>query len=152
MRQITPFPVWVGHAGDGRAFRQLFDLGIRAVVQVAVEEPAIQTPRELIYLRFPLMDGTGNDPELLDLTIWSVARLIRKGMPCLLCCGAGMSRSPAIVAAALAVIQATDFDECLKLVVACGPADVSPGFSAEMRHATARARVADSGVSGGDSR
>lgn len=149
MRQITPFLVWVGHAGDGRAFRQLFDLGIRAVVQVAVEEPAIQPPRELIYLRFPLMDGTGNDPELLDLTLCSVARLIQKGIPCLLCCGAGMSRSPAIVAAALAVNQAADFDECLKSVGACGPTDVSPGFAAEMRHAIARARVADSGASGG---
>jgi protein-tyrosine phosphatase len=107
VRQITPFPVWVGHAGDGRAFRKLFDLGIRAVVQLAAEEPAIQTPRELVYFRFPLMDGTGNDLELLDLAIRSVASLIRKGILTLVCCGAGMSRSPAIVAAALTVHQAT---------------------------------------------
>lgn len=141
MRQINPYSVWVGHAGDGRAFREIFEQGIRAVVQVAIEEIAIQTPRELIYFRFPIMDSTGNGPELLDMTLSSVANLIRNGIPCLVCCGAGMSRSPAIVAAALAVIQGKDFDECFRLVVACGPSDLSPGLCDEMRIATERVRV-----------
>ncbi len=145
MRQITPDLVWLGHAGDGRAFRELFDLGIRAVVQLAAEEPTIQTPRELVYFRFPLMDGSGNDPELLDLTIRSVAALIRKAIPTLVCCGAGMSRSPAIVAAALMVHRAADFDECLKFVTECGPADLSAGLLAEMKHVIRNAEETKSG-------
>ncbi len=65
MNQIKPHAIWIGHAGDGRAFRDIFDNGIRAIVQLAMEEPPIQTPRELVYLRFPLIDGAGNGRDIL---------------------------------------------------------------------------------------
>src|SRR5437764_255159 len=42
MRQITPHSLWLGHAGDGTDFRRVFDLGIRAIVQVAAEEPPLR--------------------------------------------------------------------------------------------------------------
>ena len=32
MNQISPHPLWLGHVGEGEAFRRLFDLGIEAVV------------------------------------------------------------------------------------------------------------------------
>jgi hypothetical protein len=65
MNQIKPHLVWVGHAGDGRAFQSIFANGIRAIVQLAIEEPTIQAPRELVYMRFPLLDGEGNDRDLI---------------------------------------------------------------------------------------
>jgi hypothetical protein len=76
MNQIKHYPLWVGHAADGRAFRQILDQGIRAVVQLALEEPPAQPPRELLYCRFPLVDGSGNDPEVLGLAINTVAALL----------------------------------------------------------------------------
>src|SRR5438552_6823632 len=100
MNQIKPYPVWLGHVGDGRAIRALFDEGIRAIVQLAVEEAALQLPRELVCLRIPLVDGADNDPDLLCLSITSVALLIESNVPTLVCCSAGMSRSPAVVAGA----------------------------------------------------
>jgi hypothetical protein len=137
LKQVNPYPVWLGHAGDGRAFRQLFDIGIRAIVQLAAEETPLQPPRDLVLLRFPLLDGTSNDPEILGLAIRSVAALIRQRIPTLVCCGAGMSRSPAIVAAALALAQQAGLDECLRTVTACGPVDLSSGLWAEaVRSAT----------------
>lgn len=132
MKQITPYPVWLGHAGDGRAFREQFDLGIKAIVQLAAEEAPIQPPRDLVLLRFPLLDGTGNDPEILGLAIRSVAALIQKRIPTLVCCGAEMSRSPAIVAAALALAQQAALDECLETVTSGRPVDVSSGLWAEV--------------------
>ena len=132
LKQVTPYPVWLGHAGDGRAFREILDLGIRAIVQLAVEETPLQPPRDLLFLRFPLLDGTGNDREILALAIRSVAALIQKGIPTLVCCSAGMSRTPAIVAAALALEQQAGLEECLKAVTACGPVDVSAGLWAEI--------------------
>ena len=69
MNQIKPYSIWVGHAGDGSAFTEIFANEIRAVVQVAAEEAAIQPPRDLIFFRLPLIDGTGNDPDMLQLAI-----------------------------------------------------------------------------------
>ncbi len=47
-------------------------------------------------------------------------------IPTLVYCGAGMSRSPAIVAAALSIVQGGSPDERLKGIVAGHPHDVSP--------------------------
>ena len=133
MHHIIPHQLWIGHAGDGRAFRDIFANGIRAVVQLAIEEPPVQTPRELIALRFPLLDGQGNDRELLRLAIETVASLIDQKIPTLVCCGGGMSRSPVIAAAAIAVTSGTDLHACLQEVVKNHPADVSAGLVADVQ-------------------
>lgn len=57
MRQILPHTLWLGHAADAQDFKRMFDLDINALVQLAVEEAPLQPPRELIYCRFPLVDG-----------------------------------------------------------------------------------------------
>src|SRR5262245_32724506 len=105
MNQILPYPLWVGHAGEGRDFRAVFDRGIRAIVDLALEEPPVQAPRELISVRYPLLDGTGNTSDILFLAISSVATLLKMNMATLVMCGAGMSRAPAVSAAALALIH-----------------------------------------------
>jgi protein-tyrosine phosphatase len=133
MNQIKHYALWLGHAGDSRNFEQIFANGIRAVVQLAAEEQAVQFPRELISFRFPLVDGIGNDADLIQLAISSVETLITRGMPTLVCCGAGMSRSPAIAAAALAMIRQASLEDSLSYVTECHPSDVSPALWADVR-------------------
>ena len=133
MNQIRPHQLWIGHAGDGRSFSDVLEKGVRAVVQLAAEEPQLQLPRELISCRFPLLDGTGNDIELLDLAIHIVANFIERGIPTLVCCGAGMSRAPATVAAALSIVNQCGLEDSLRVVTASHPADVSPGLWEEVR-------------------
>lgn len=133
MNQIKPYSVWVGHAGDARAIKTVLDQQIRAIVQLAAEEMPVQAPRDLVLLRFPLIDGVGNDPEILYLAIHCVATLIEKRMPTLVSCGAGLSRSPVITAAALAVARHGTLDECVKLVARYHAADVLPGFWEDVR-------------------
>lgn len=133
MRPIPPHALWIGHAGDGRDFRHILDAGIEAVVQLAEEEPPLQLPRELLYCRFPLIDGPGNEPKVLDLAITTVANLLERKVPTLLCCGAGMGRSPVIAAAALAQVYQEEPDECLKQVAEHHPADVLPGLWKEVK-------------------
>jgi hypothetical protein len=128
MHQIKPYGVWVGHAGDGLAYPEVLDKGIRAIVQVAAEEAPLQPPRELIFCRVPLLDGAQDDLDLLYLAIRCVEVLLRKEIPTLVCCSAGMSRSPAIVAAALALVLQVGLDECLKSVTDHHATDISPGF------------------------
>ena len=132
MDQILPHQLWVGHAGDGRNSTQLLTCGIKSIVQVAFEDPPLAPPRELVYLRFPLIDGGGNKVHMLKLTIVSVASLVEYGVPTLICCGSGMSRSPAIAAAALAVANRKSPESCLHEVIRSRRGDVSPGLWSEI--------------------
>jgi hypothetical protein len=132
MTRVLPHPLWLGHAGDGRDYRQVLAAGIRAVVQLAVEEPPLQPPRELLYCRFPLVDGQGNSADLLAVALRTVCGLLEMEVPTLICCGAGMSRSPALAAAALARVHSKPIAEALTEVARCHPVDVSPGFWTEV--------------------
>jgi protein-tyrosine phosphatase len=105
--------LWLGNARDARDARSLFDSEITAVVDVAWDEPLAQLPRELIYCRFPLVDSGGNPQELLTLAVQTVVNLLSAGQRTLVACSAGMSRSPAVAAAALSVVAGEDPDEVL---------------------------------------
>jgi protein-tyrosine phosphatase len=104
-------------------------------VQVAAEEAPLSPPRGLMYHRFPIVDGSGNAPEILILAVATVASLVRLRVPTLVCCGMGLSRSPAIAAAALASIRRESPDEALRFLADRHPADVSPGLWREVRAA-----------------
>jgi protein-tyrosine phosphatase len=143
MRQIFPHPLWLGHAGDSRDYRRILDAGIQAIVQLAAEEPPLQPPHELICCRFPLLDGPGNDATLLALAVTTTAQLLQRRVATLVCCGGGMSRSPALAAAALAITFRQDPDECLKQVAEHHPADVLPGLWGEVKTAVEALRRAD---------
>src|SRR5260370_23604920 len=105
MNQIQPSALWLGHAGHGRDFREIFEADIKAVLYLAAEEEPPQPPRGLICCFYPLLDSTGNETHLLFLAVSTTATLLKLQVPTLLCCSAGLSRSPAIAAAALAVLH-----------------------------------------------
>jgi hypothetical protein len=132
MNRVEPYPLWLGHAGEGRDFRGVFDAGIEAVVQVAAEEQPPRPPRDLICCHFPLLDGTGNRSVLVALAIRTVATFLEMRLPTLLLCGGGVSRSPAIAAAALSLIYGKPLEDCLQEIVSHHPSDVSPGFWGEV--------------------
>ena len=102
MYEIHPNLLWLGHALDIREPRALFDVGIAAVVDVAIEEPLAALPRELIYCRFPIHDGSGNDASVLRQAVQCTVDLLASSTPTIVACSAGMSRSPTIAAFAIA--------------------------------------------------
>lgn len=126
MRQVASLPLWIGNAGDARRPADLIAQGIEAVVDLAANEPIALLPRDFVYLRFPLHDGASNDSRILVSAVAAVAELLRQKVPTLIACSAGMSRSPAIAAAALSQLTGRDPNLCLNECVASGPADVSP--------------------------
>jgi protein-tyrosine phosphatase len=132
MNQIFPYSLWLGHAGDSRDFKIVFDLGVKVLIQLAAEEPSVKAPRELAYCRFPLLDGPGNRAEILLLAVSTLATLIKMHVPTLVTCGAGMSRSPAVTAAALAMVYHEPAERNLEKVLQHHPSDVSPGFWKEI--------------------
>ncbi|WP_417379206.1 dual specificity protein phosphatase family protein [Gimesia sp.] len=128
MREIIPNLLWIGNTRDAHDVKNVHDLGISAVIDLALEEPAVTLTREIIYCRLPLIDGAENQPVVLKTAVKTVARLISEGVPTLVACSAGMSRSPAIVAAALSLVRETDFVTELKRLAEKYPADVAPGL------------------------
>ncbi len=133
MRQAGTRPLWLGHAGDARDLAGLHALGILAVVDLAREEPPAPVSRDLAYFRFPLVDGSENPAWLLRLAVETVARLVRDQVPTLVSCGAGMSRSPAITAASLALVEGRPIEECLEDILTGAASDISPSLWREVK-------------------
>ncbi|WP_254513085.1 dual specificity protein phosphatase family protein [Anatilimnocola floriformis] len=125
--------LFLGNALDIRDLRQLHEYRIAAVVDLALNEPAAQLSRELIYCRIPLVDGDGNSTEIIEAAIRCLVSLLRLEFRTLVACSAGMSRSPAIAAAALAVVTGRAADECLMSVTTDRPHDVSPLLWSQVR-------------------
>lgn len=126
MREIIPGLLWVGNAFDARDLKSVFDQGIQAIIDLAREESPVLPARELIYCRFPIVDGQGNSPAIIEAAISTAVRFVMASVPMLISCGGGMSRSPAIAAAVLARVDAIEPAEAIKRVAASGPHDVAP--------------------------
>ena len=133
MRRIEGYSLWLGHVGDARNLTDLHAAGIEAVVELAANESPANLPRELVHCRFPLVDGGGNSPWLFRAAIGTVASLLELRVPTLVCCGVGMSRTPAVAAAALALATKTGPSDALSIVTRNGPADISTALWAEIQ-------------------
>jgi protein-tyrosine phosphatase len=126
VREVIQGNLWLGNAGDGRDPECLLQAGVAAVINLAVEEASPVLPRSMIYCHFPLMDGAQDVQGVLAVAIHTVVSLLKIQVPTLVYCGAGMSRSPAVVAAALAIVEGGSPEERLRQVVSGQPHDVSP--------------------------
>ena len=126
MRAVSSYSLWIGNTGDVRRVTELIEHGIVAVIDLAANEAVAVLPREFVYCRFPLLDGAGNERWMLRAAIETISGLLRDNVPTLVACSAGMSRSPALAAAAIAQLESRDPNECLIACVEGGPADVSP--------------------------
>jgi protein-tyrosine phosphatase len=132
--------LWVGNALEIRKPKPLFDAGIGAVVDVAYEEIPAQLPRQLIYCRFPINDGGGNDPAILKHIVQLVADFLATGIPTIVACSAGLSRSPAIAAASLARHLGESPVEVLKRISTLKPLDVSGPLWNDLMDVVSRSR------------
>ena len=140
MRRISDTSLWLGHLGDSRDLRALLDKNVVALVDLALEAPVAPVTRELVYLRFPIVDGEGNPPWLLRAAVEAVAGLVRADVTAMVCCGAGMSRSPAIAAAGLALARGWDAHDALVRVTGDAPHDVTPALWRDVLACVAEAR------------
>lgn len=133
MRAIAQTPLQIGHAGDIRDLGALHAAGIRIVVDLAAEEPPAVLSRDLVYCRFPLLDGGDNPDWLLRLAVETVADAVRNNVPCLIGCSAGLSRTPAIAVFGLARGRTLSIEEALRRVSKTGPVSISPGLWEQLR-------------------
>jgi hypothetical protein len=137
MRRVADYSLWLGHVGDVQQLPHVLSAGIVAIVDLAGNEAPSLIPRDLVYCRFPLVDGAGNPRGLLQAAVGTVACLLRSETPTLIYCGTGMSRSPAVAGAAIAVVRGCSPEEGLSVATRSGAADVSPALWSELRAAIA---------------
>jgi hypothetical protein len=135
MRPIAGYSLWIGNTGDLRDWRVIHRSGIVALIDLAVNEQPGPMAREIVYMRVPLIDGAGNAPWIVRAAVETLAGLLRERRSTLVFCGAGMSRSPAVAAGAIALLTGKTCDECLQSVIEGGPADVSPSTWREVMQA-----------------
>lgn len=128
MHQVGPYRLWLGSVVDAWSLREVLQCDVQAIIDLASNEAPLQLTRDLIYCRFPIVDGVGNDPAVLRLAIDTVIALMQNGTPTFLFCSAGMSRSPAILAAAIARQTKRSLSDCLAEVVLGHPHDVAAGL------------------------
>ena len=138
VRQVAGRALWLGNVGDLRDARAVMAAGVEAVVELADSEQLAALPRDLVRCRFPLSDGGDNPAWLLRLAGESVAALLRAGVPVLVCCSAGMSRSVCVAAAGVALTEGRSLGDAVAAVVGSGPADVSPGLLVHLQQALGR--------------
>ena len=118
---------------DARDLKSIYNQQIRAVVDLAINEPPAQLGREIIYCRFPLYDGDGNNDGLIAIAVRTVAAMIQNNTRTIVACSAGMSRAPTIAAASVALLTGRDPDECLLDLISNAPNDVSPILWAQIK-------------------
>jgi|SRR5579872_1267487 len=132
MRQIEELSLWIGNARDARDIKNVLALGIKTIIDLALEETPIHPTRDLVYLRFPLLDGSGNPCWLMNAALSMVELCIRSHTPTLVACSAGMSRSPAVVAIVAAPFLGSEPLDVLVSLKKFGPIDVSPTLWEEL--------------------
>ncbi len=132
MQVVIPNSLWLGNAREARNISGVLAMGVMTVVVVAAEKPPITMPRDLVYCRVPLVDGAGNRPELIRAAVGLIANFIESGSPTLVACGAGMSRSPAITAAALAQAQKKSLHWALDHITSGTTHDISTSLWADI--------------------
>ncbi|QDU62763.1 hypothetical protein Pan216_36330 [Planctomycetes bacterium Pan216] len=125
MKEVLSGLLWIANTEDAQDIRVVLSEGIAVVIDLACEELPIAYPRDMVYCRFPIVDGTGNPAYLLKAAIDSAASFVDANVPTLVACSGGMSRSPAIAAAAMARLPGMTFDAALETVTRTGPIDVS---------------------------
>jgi hypothetical protein len=133
MREAITNCLWLGNAMEARDITAVLGLGIVAIVDLAMEEPAIQFPRDILYCRIPLVDGSENRPEIIRAAVDLTASLIDSRVPTLVACGACTSRSPIIVAAALARVDGRSLEQALEDITTGVAHDISTSLWAEVK-------------------
>jgi len=128
VRELIPKRLWIGNAADARSRENIFSNAVASVVDLAIDESPALTPRETIYFRAPLNDSSNNGAATIRLAVNTLATLLGEGIPTLVCCSAGMSRSPTIAAIAIAVAEQSPPNTILAKYFSDASHDVSPGL------------------------
>ena len=128
MLNIPNTNVWLGNSVDLRDIPGMLNMGVTAIIDLAIEEPFPKMPRTTNYCRFALTDDGDNNPATVRAAILSASAFIQEGHVTAICCNAGLNRSPSIAAASLALITGKTPIQCIELLATVKHLDVNPAL------------------------
>lgn len=135
MSQVTD-QIFIGKRSDPFDTEIIKAAGIQSILSLngRLEQSASELGVEKL-VSFNLTDGAGNHYWVLKNAIHTLGELVQEAAPVLVHCQAGVSRSPAIVAAHLMQTSDMSFDEALELIAVNRRVNVSPDLRVEVVHA-----------------
>jgi hypothetical protein len=125
IRNVLPDLLWIGNCADGRDIDGLRSLGIEAVVDLAAEEPSAKLARDFFYFRIPLVDGGDNSDKVIRLAVETARLSVQATLRTMICCSAGLSRSPLVAAAIVSLARGDSIESALREIGHLGPLDPS---------------------------
>ena len=114
MRKVTGFPLWLGHAGDVRDPAAVLEAGISAVVCVAGSEPVPSLPAQAASIAaFRWSTAPTIQSGFCERRSRRWRGCCAPGLPHCCTVRAGISRSPAVAGAAIALASGCSPEEGL---------------------------------------
>lgn len=105
MTEIVPGRLYLGNMADANNIPLLHERGIKSIMSVCQFAPKKAREQPFVRVHVPLVDGP-NEPEIFALAVALTARLLLASeRPMLVHCRGGVSRSPAVLAAAMIIVD-----------------------------------------------
>lgn len=128
MIRVPESRLLLGTSEDLKDIRTVLGEGISAIIDLGIEEPVPLLPRATNYCRLTLSDDGENDPATVAAAIRMAATFLAGDHDVLICCHAGLSRSPSVAAAALAITRGQSASHALCMLGGLKRTDVSAAF------------------------
>lgn len=134
--------IYLGDSDAARNTETLNQKNINTVITLNTDLVADQAEmNKRKYQMYALLDSGKNPQEQVDAAVFQTAGEIESGENFLIHCGAGMNRSPAILAAALALVEEEKFAEKLNEIKdRHEPTQLSTGISQQAQKSVKRFR------------
>jgi atypical dual specificity phosphatase len=116
--------LYVGNLKDAEQVADANPMGIAAVISLCAEAPGAHG-KQLSYTSIPIDDSGPVSARKFEAVMSAIATAVRRGKV-LVHCGAGMSRSPILLAAWLHRCGYADFDTALREISEAREIDPSP--------------------------
>lgn len=108
--------LYVGTSQDAGSQSLLHTHDIDTVVSLTYADPDGTVPQDIELQSIPMMDGPRNDPDEFDRAVTAVFDSHRKGNRVLVHCSAGASRSVAVTAVVVALVEECDIERAFQMV------------------------------------
>lgn len=134
--------IYIGDKQDAKDSENLSENNIDTVISL-IDENIVDRNHlnQRCYRSFPLLDDGANPQEQIDAAIYNVAGEIESDSNFLVHCAAGVSRSPVILAAALALVENKSFEEALIYMKDnCSQVTIHPDLADQVRNSIDRYR------------
>jgi len=110
---MTDYELYIGDFQDASRPEKLQERGVNSVLKLTYQDPKEGYPDSVEVHEFIMVDGPRNEYEVFVEAVERLLELFESGNTVFAHCNAGMSRSPTVSAAAIALHESMEFESAL---------------------------------------